>query len=334
MPKSRKPKATHAERKAQAAEVIEKMQRAIAADIVTGADWMEHLRFLKSFRGYSARNAMLLWAQWEERKEVRRVCRAIEVGFFGAPISPELGRLGPCAGFSAWEKRGGKINKGEKGLGVMAPSIIVPDKTDIDPATGKPRTKCIGFFPIYKTFGLAQVSGVDAPPEPVSLLAGESPEGAWEKLVNLAEHIGYTVKVHAISGDENGSCEYLPKIINVKESLAPAQRTKTLVHEIAHALMHSPESSLCRLFMPRAIGEIEAESVAFAVCDFLELDASAYSLGYVGGWAKGNEALIASTMERVVATAARITEFLESGTLPDATGTTKFEFAEDAALAS
>lgn len=328
-------KLTFAERKEAATAAIEKMQAAIARDVVSGSDWMEHLRFLNSFRGYSPRNTMLLWAQWEERREVRMVCRALEAGIFGAPISPELDRLGPCAGFMAWGDRGGHVRKGEKAMSVLAPSIITPDKNDIDPATGKPRKVCVGFFLVSKTFGLAQVEGVDLPPEPVSLLEGESPEGLWDKLVALATHLGYTVRVHAIVGPENGSCEYDQKRINVKESLAPAQRTKTLCHEIGHAMLHSPEAS-GPAFMPRPVQEVEAESVAFAVCDMLGLDSSDYSLGYVGGWAKGDQALIASTMERVVMTATRITEFLESGVLPDAKGTTKYAFADptDAGMAA
>jgi len=67
---------------------------------------------------------------------------------------------------------------------------------------------------------------------------------------------------------------------------SPAQRVKTIGHEIAHALLHEK-------FDDRAVAELEAESTAYVVCQALGLDTSDYSFGYVATWAGGGEQAIA-----------------------------------------
>lgn len=321
---------TFSERKAAAEAAVTKLHEAIAASMETDADWIEYLRFVSSFRGYSVRNTMLLWMQWEERRLARIIARVLEVGFYGAPVSPQLGPLGPCAGFKAWGERGGSVRKGEKAMAVLAPTIIT-DKENLD-ADGKPTKRCVGFHLVNRTFTLQQVDDVEIP-EPVTKLIGEDADDAWGKLAGLAEHLGYRV-AHASLGGPNGRCIYEARLIEIEPSNDPAQQAKTLAHEIGHALMHDPE--VAPLGMPTALMEIEAESVAFSVMDALGVDSTDYSLGYVAGWARGDGALITATIERVAMTAARIVEFIETGVLPEAKGTSKFDYeaAHAAALAA
>jgi IrrE N-terminal-like domain len=72
----------------------------------------------------------------------------------------------------------------------------------------------------------------------------------------------------------------------VRASNSPAQRVKTLAHELAHALLHENHKD-------RALAELEAESVAFVVCSFLDVQSDDYSFGYVAGWAGGGDEAIA-----------------------------------------
>ncbi|MDA8038618.1 MAG: ImmA/IrrE family metallo-endopeptidase [Actinomycetota bacterium] len=65
-----------------------------------------------------------------------------------------------------------------------------------------------------------------------------------------------------IPGGANGDCTYSEKRIRVEVTNAPAQRVKTLAHELAHALLHEN-------FKDRALAELEAESTAFIVCNVL-----------------------------------------------------------------
>ena len=80
----------------------------------------------------------------------------------------------------------------------------------------------------------------------------------------------------------NGDTAFGERRIRVRDSLEPAQRVKTLAHELGHALLH------CDGAVDRALAELEAESVAFVVCEAVGIDAGIYSFGYVSTWVGGD----------------------------------------------
>ena len=75
--------------------------------------------------------------------------------------------------------------------------------------------------------------------------------------------------------------------------MSEAQTIKTLVHEIAHAKLHAlpVEGGIIvgAHEKDRRTREVEAESVAYTVCQYLGLDTSDYSFGYITGWSSGRE---------------------------------------------
>jgi len=73
--------------------------------------------------------------------------------------------------------------------------------------------------------------------------------------------------------------------IRVQEGMSEQQAVKTLLHEIAHATLHAGDDAT-----GQRAREVEAESVAYVVSGHLGIDTSAYSFGYVAGWASGKEA--------------------------------------------
>ena len=89
--------------------------------------------------------------------------------------------------------------------------------------------------------------------------------------------------------------------------MAPAQAVKTLIHELAHALLHSegPVAS-------REIAEVEVESVAFIVCEALGLDSGEYSFPYVTRWAEGDVEMVKTAAERAIVCGKAILERLEA----------------------
>lgn len=306
---------TFTEKREAAKAAVESMHSQIAEQLHTGADWVSYLDFARRFHRYSPNNVMWMWAQWEQRKRAIEIGRAIEVGFFGAPVTPVLPELTLTAGFSKWKDMGGMVRKGEKALSVLAPFTIT-DKDDLD-ENGKPRKKVIGFVLKNRTFDISQVDGVERPAEsPVKLLTGDGPDGLWDGLVALAEHNGYSVSVVPVPGSANGRCIYGPKLIEIEVANEGAQRVKTLAHEIGHMLMHDPSVVPSRL--PTDVIEVEAESVAYSVLASFGVDSADYSFGYVGAWSEGNGQKMAATLERVADCTARISTFLTDGTLPDA----------------
>src|SRR5207244_2730551 len=91
---------------------------------------------------------------------------------------------------------------------------------------------------------------------------------------------------------------YSLRRIRIREGLEPAQRAKTLCHEIAHAMLHERENN-------RERAELEAESTAYVVLDAFGLDSASYSFGYLASWGEGKQAVehIKASGQRIQQTA-------------------------------
>ena len=95
-----------------------------------------------------------------------------------------------------------------------------------------------------------------------------------------------------ITNGANGYFSLTDKRIAIKEGVSELQAVKTAIHEIAHAKLHdvdlnAPPEQQNRV--DRHTCEVEAESVAYTVCQHFGLDTSEYSFGYVAGWSSGKE---------------------------------------------
>ena len=94
-----------------------------------------------------------------------------------------------------------------------------------------------------------------------------------------------------IEGGAHGYFHLLDNRIAIQEGMSQLQTIKTAIHEIAHAKLHAidpndPEQTNRPDSRTR---EVQAESVAYAVCQHYGLDTSEYSFGYVAGWSSGRE---------------------------------------------
>ncbi|MPZ53571.1 MAG: hypothetical protein GEU79_12700 [Acidimicrobiia bacterium] len=143
------------------------------------------------------------------------------------------------------------------------------------------------------------------PPEP-ELLSGDGTQ--WEGIVAMVEARGYTVETtRRRTGEANGQTDSTARKVTVRSDLEGAQRTKTLVHELAHVILHADAP---RRDLERSVLEVEAESVAYLVCQALGIDSARYSVPYVAAWAHGDLDLISQTARQVVATANTIQDTL------------------------
>jgi len=270
----------------EARQALDTLHASIAK--ITDSDaWREHLAVQARFHDYSPLNIMWMWCQWEARRAE----------------NPDLPEFSQPAAFSAWKDLGRHVRKGEKALSVLAP-IIVTDRENLGP-DGKPRTKCVGFRVKRRTFDVAQTEGDPLPENPAmpSLLTGEGDPATWEALVAHAATLGCTVQVTDACQPANGDYSRATGLIRVAESLDHAQQVKTLLHEVAHATLHSGDTDLSR-----AEKEVEAESTAFVVAALLGFDTAAYSVGYVATWASRDDhgECLRRTTERVVKAARTI----------------------------
>ena len=115
---------------------------------------------------------------------------------------------------------------------------------------------------------------------------GEEPLQHVGRLTEVADSLGFSVESLELADGVNGDCSFELHRIRIERRNAPAQRVKTLAHELAHALLH-------RAAPDRRLAELEAESTAYVVCHHLGLDSASYTFGYVAIWAGGGEEAVA-----------------------------------------
>jgi hypothetical protein len=139
-------------------------------------------------------------------------------------------------------------------------------------------------FKYVPVFDISQTEG-EAPPAVCSTLSGDDPACFYERFLAVAHSFGFRVEDHAFPDATNGDCSPSERRIRIEKSNPPAQRVKTLAHELAHAVLHERVDD-------RALAELEAESTAYVVCRSIGMDTGGYSFGYVATWAGGGEQAI------------------------------------------
>jgi antirestriction protein ArdC len=255
-------------------ELIAQLTEGIS-NLTTSDEWQRYLDFQGRFHRYSFGNVLLIAAQSHEATRV--------------------------AGFNAWRKLNRFVRKGEKAIWILAPMVY----KNADAEDGEDN-RVIRGFKFVPVFDVAQTDGQELP-SICNRLDGDDPDGLYAQLLTVAQSIGFTVEDHEFAGSTNGDCSHIEHLIRVETTNSPAQRVKTIAHEIAHALLHEK-------FDDRALAELEAESTAYVVCQSLGLDTSDYSFGYVATWAGGGEQAIAgikASCERIQKSAATILRAFE-----------------------
>lgn len=281
------PTKTKTRRPPSAAQIKEREERleALHEDLVakthaltSSAGWIEFLEFASKFRQYSFNNTLLILIQ-----------------------CPEATRV---ASYKQWTELGRHAIKGTKALQIFAPLLRKRE----DEKTGEERKALVGFR-LVPVFDVSQTEG-DPLPEDLSrptLLEGEAPEGLYDSLAGMVAAAGYTLRVGPSEHGENGYTRPSDKVVQVTEGLSAAQSCKTLIHEVAHMLLHTDDKVLTQdALLHRNVAEVEAESVAYIVANVHGLPTEDYSIPYVAGWSDGKTATIAATADRVLKTTKQI----------------------------
>jgi hypothetical protein len=180
------------------------------------------------------------------------------------------------AGYRAWQGMGRRVRPGERAIWIVAPLL----RCRQDP----PVVRELAGFRRVAVFDLAQTEG-EAVATLCQPLVGEDDEGWFGRFVDAATNFGFEVERALLPDGVFGDCTYALRRIRVSETASPAQAVKTLVHELAHGLLHEYADD-------RPLAELEAESVAYVVCQHLGLATDQYSFGYVTTWAGGSEPAI------------------------------------------
>ena len=275
------------------AELTGKLEKGIT-DLYASDNYAQYICAMAKFHHYSARNAFLILLQYPEASYV--------------------------AGYNTWKELGRQVKRGEQGIQILAPCGFEASelREKIDPKTGQAMIGPDGQtltekkyiqpnrFRIAHVFDMNQTEGKELP-QIHSELTGEVKDfnGIYERLAALSP---LPVEQEDFPGAARGYTSFSENRIVVRPGMSQAQTIKTLVHEIAHAKLHKPSDILDETQKKkRRQKEVEAESIAYVVCQYYGIDTSDYSLGYVAGWSRGAElAELKASLDTIHSTAGEI----------------------------
>ena len=261
-------------------EITDKLEEGLK-ELFESEKYKTYLSTMSKFHNYSFNNTLLIAMQKPEATLV--------------------------AGYKAWQKNFERhVNKGEKAIRILAPAPykIKEERDKLDPVTGEmmfdengmPQKEqvevTIPAFRAVSVFDVSQTEGKPIPElEAQELLSTvEGYEDFVQALMNVAPvPIGF----EDIPGDSKGYFHTEEKRIAVQENMSESQTLKTMVHEVAHSMLHNKEINRDDLMevpaKDRNTKEVEAESVAYTVCQHFGIDTSDYSFGYIAGWSSGKD---------------------------------------------
>ena len=93
-----------------------------------------------------------------------------------------------------------------------------------------------------------------------------------------------------VEGSANGYFDLVNKFIAIDKNMSQEMHVKTGIHEVAHAILHDKDNGMEKDSKHDIeTKEVQAESVAFTVCQYYGIDTSDYSFGYISGWSSGKD---------------------------------------------
>lgn len=230
------------------------------------------LSVMSKFHSYSANNCLLIALQCPEASYI--------------------------AGYNKWRSDFHRqVKKGAKAIQIKAPMTYKDKETD---------EERLGFKATY-VFNVDDTYQI--PSKPVVPLGIDELQGTvndFKELIScLTSSSPVPVEFKNFKKSAYGYYSKSEGKIVVKDNLSELQTTKTLIHELAHSLLHSDDAEK----KSREVKELEAESVAFVVCKYLSLDTDDYSFPYILSWS-GDEfkEILKESLAEIQKTADKIIE--------------------------
>lgn len=284
------------EKKDALQEILERLEQGVK-DFYKGDKFQSYLNTLSKFHNYSLNNTLLIAMQKPEASLV--------------------------AGYNAWKNNFNRqVQKGEKAIKILAPTPYktkkMIDKVDekgnlVLDENGKPKKEEVILtvlkFKVVSVFDVSQTEG-EPLPQLVESLKGEVHE--FDYLFQALKEISPVPISFEDMESAHGYFSPAENRIALKEGESQLQTIKTLIHEIAHAVLHNTEMQKEEK-KDRRTKEVEAESVAYVVTNHFGLDTSEYSFGYVAGWSSGRDIKeLKGSMEIIKNTSSDLIQKLES----------------------
>ena len=287
----------------QVREITDKLEQGIK-ELFESERFKEYLRTMSKFYNYSFNNTLLIAMQKPEATYV--------------------------AGYTSWQRNFDRqVMKGEKGIKILAPAPYKAqeEREKIDPLTQKPVIGADGkavtetvevlrpAFKVVSVFDVSQTDGKELPDIIVDELKGtvENYEAFFDA---LKQESPVPISFEDIPGGAKGFFSPVESRIAIQEGMSEIQTVKTAIHEIAHAKLHAvmpDEKTAPEDKKDRHTKEVEAESVAYTVCQRYGIETSDYSFGYIAGWSSGKETKeLKSSLDTIRKTAAEMIEGIDA----------------------
>ncbi|MBS7306464.1 MAG: DUF3849 domain-containing protein [Eubacteriales bacterium] len=287
----------------QVREITDKLEQGIK-ELFESEKFKEYLTTMSKFYNYSFNNTLLIAMQ-----------------------KPDATLI---AGYTSWQRNFDRhVMKGEKGIKILAPAPYKAqeEREKIDPATqkpmldadGKPVTETVEVmrpaFKVVSVFDVSQTDGKELPDITVDELTG-SVENYAAFFEALKQESPVPISFEDIPGGAKGYFSHAENRIAIQEGMSEIQTVKTAIHEIAHAKLHAikPDEKVApEERKDRHTKEVEAESVAYTVCQRYGIETSDYSFGYIAGWSSDKETKeLKGSLETIRSTAAEMIESIDA----------------------
>lgn len=255
------------EQREEIRKILDDLSTKVAA-MKNSDNYVEWLNGLAKFHNYSVNNTLLILLQNPKATTV--------------------------ASYKTWQEMGRKVKRGEHGMVILVPVRCKTNQfievDDIDPDTDEEITRKVQLaklrFKKGYVFDVAQTEGKEIP-KICHVVNGYVKNGNM-MLAAIKNFSDVPIKFSDMKGmskDCYGFFSPAEREITVRNNTTPAQRIKTVIHEVAHSMLHADID--CKF--TREEKETQAESVSYAVCKHYGLDTSDYSIGYLAGWSNGKD---------------------------------------------
>ena len=287
----------------QVREITDKLEQGIK-ELFESEKFKEYLTTMSKFYNYSFNNTLLIAMQ-----------------------KPDATLI---AGYTSWQRNFDRhVMKGEKGIKILAPAPYKAqeEREKIDPATqkpvldadGKPVTETVEVlrpaFKVVSVFDVSQTDGKELPDIAVDELTG-SVENYAAFFEALKQESPVPISFEDIPGGAKGYFSHVENRIAIQDGMSEIQTVKTAIHEIAHAKLHAikPDEKVApEERKDRHTKEVEAESVAYTVCQRYGIETSDYSFGYIAGWSSDKDTKeLKGSLETIRSTAAEMIESIDA----------------------
>lgn len=218
-----------------------------------------------------------------------------------------------CKGFTQWKNEKISIKKGEKAISILAPIV----KEQLNEETKELEKKVVSFKKTY-VFDISQTNSkiekIDFSYSEFNFIEFSKFNEIFKKIETYAKNkYQYSIKfTNDFDKTCEGLCDHQQKIILIRNEINSIKTLSILFHETAHLMLHSPinEFGRKREEIRAEFREVEAESVACAMCQYFNIDTSKYSFNYISLWSDGDIKIFRKSYNYIVECTNKLIEII------------------------